>query len=119
MIGLKEIQRRKLQFSLIALVCFIISVDSLDVLFNRFGGEDQQAGAHMIHFIYLNTRNTRYYGIMFLLWAVCIYAASFHLLFGTFAVTVVVSVGWSHWFPKPPAYDPNTAPAAAGATGRA
>lgn len=88
--------------SAIALVCFIVSVDSLDVLFNRFSRQPGLTRNHLAQYFYSSTRNARYYGVMFLLWAICLFAASYDLVFGAFVTSIVIAVGWSHWFPSPP-----------------
>lgn len=88
--------------SAIALICFIIAVDSLDVLFNHFGGASSRTDNHMVRFFYLSKRDARYYGIMFFLWAACLFSGSFNPLFGALVVGIVIFVGWSHWFPYPP-----------------
>jgi hypothetical protein len=87
--------------ALIAVVCFIISVDSFDVMYNMFGAEDGGERNHMLQFFYNSTRNTRYYGTMFLLWALCLFAAARHPVFGAFATSLVICIGWAHWFPSP------------------
>jgi hypothetical protein len=87
--------------SAIALICFVISVDSLDVLFNPFGKKASYGHNHLINYFYRSTRNSRYYGIMFLLWAVCLFCGARNPLFGAFVVAITITTGWSHWFPMP------------------
>ena len=87
--------------SAIALICFIISVDSLDVLFNKFGNKASYGHNYLVNYFYRSTRNARYYGIMFLLWAVCLFCGIYNSLFGAFVLGITITTGWSHWFPRP------------------
>lgn len=88
--------------AIVAFVCFIISVDSLDSTFNRFSPGPGHARRHMIHYFYTSTRTTRYLGVMFILAAVVLYTSSFSSLFGAFVSGVIITTGWTHWFPNPP-----------------
>lgn len=87
--------------AIVAAICFVISADSFDVMYNVFGAPGSVERAHMLQFFYRSTRNTRYYGVMFLLWAVCLFAGARSPLFGAVVIGLVVSIGWSHWFPSP------------------
>lgn len=88
--------------AVVAFVCFVISVDSLDVTFNRFSPGPGRARRHMVRYFYTSTRTTRYLGVMFILAAVVLYTSSFSSLFGAFVSGVVITTGWTHWFPNPP-----------------
>jgi len=87
--------------SIIALICFIIAVDSMDVLFNRFGNQPGPARVHVVRYVYRSTRNIRYYGIMFFIWSICLGIGYEDTLLGSITVAVVVAAGWKHWFPFP------------------
>lgn len=87
--------------AIIAAICFVISADSYDVMYNLFGNRPGLDRSHMLQLFYNSTRNTRYYGVMFLLYAVCLFAGARSPVLGAVAVGLVVSIGWSHWFPSP------------------
>lgn len=88
--------------AVMAAICFVVSADSFDVMYNVFGADNSAQRLHMLQFFYNSTRNTRYYGVMFLLWSLCLFAGTRSPLFGALVIGLVVSVGWSHWFPSPP-----------------
>lgn len=81
----------------IAVVCFILSVDALDVLFNRF---DSRAHAHRLRFyFYMSTINPRYFGLLSLLSAAILLIGHADPLLGCAAIGLMVTIGYRHWFP--------------------
>jgi len=81
----------------IAVVCFILSVDALDVLFNRF---DSRAHAHRLRFyFYMSTINPRYFGLLSLLSAAILLIGHADPLLGCAAIGLMVAIGYRHWFP--------------------
>ena len=81
----------------IAVVCFILSVDALDLLFNRF---DSRAHAHRLRFyFYMSTINPRYFGLLSLLSAAILLIGHADPLLGCAAIGLMVAIGYRHWFP--------------------
>lgn len=82
-----------------ALVCFLISADALDSLFNKFRSE--RLSHRLMHHFYTVNINPRYYGLV-LLTTGAIFLIAFHSpLMGCMSIGVLISVGYRHWFPFP------------------
>jgi hypothetical protein len=81
-----------------AIVCFVLSVDSLDVVANTFTTRKitTQLRAHF----YMSTINPRYGGFVLLLTSIVVMLAFRSALLGSAALAIVLGVGYTHWFPR-------------------
>ena len=84
--------------STIALVCFVISVDALDCMFNEF--KSAQIDNKFRRYFYKSTIHPRYIGFVCLLTSVIFLNASSSVLLGSLTIAVIISVGYRHWFPR-------------------
>ncbi len=85
-------------FAFSALICFIIAVDTLDSLFNRF---ESRRVAHQLYFhFYSASINPRYFGLISLFTAAIFVVASNDALLGCAAIGLLVTIGVRHWFPR-------------------
>lgn len=80
-----------------ALVCFVLSVDSLDAVANNFATRSLTTRLRA-HF-YMSTINPRYFGFVLLLSSIVAMFAVKNALLGCAALTIIVGVGYTHWFP--------------------
>lgn len=85
-------------FTVISLVCFVISVDALDVIFNKF--KEPRDRHKIIRHFYQSTTNPKYYGMILMLTGIAFLAAFFHPLAGCTAIGATIFVGYFHWFPE-------------------
>lgn len=85
--------------SSIALVCFILSVDALDSMFNEF--KDEQIENKFRRYFYKSTIYPKYIGLVCLLSSIIFFNASTNLVLGTMTVGLIMTVGYRHWFPDP------------------
>lgn len=79
-----------------ALVCFIVSVDSLDSSFNQFHAS--VADRLTAHF-YRQTINPKYVGFMLLLLGAVLFIAFHSRIMGCLAIGLIIGIGYPHWFP--------------------
>jgi len=84
--------------STIALVCFVISVDALDCMFNEF--KNDQIDNKFRRYFYKSTIHPRYIGFVCLLTSVIFLNVSSSVLLGSLTIAVIISVGYRHWFPR-------------------
>ncbi|SFK11674.1 hypothetical protein SAMN05216302_10015 [Nitrosomonas aestuarii] len=86
--------------SIVSFICFVISVDALDVVFNKFYTARDR---HLIlqHY-YQSTINPRYFGMLGMILGIIFLAAYHDPLAGCFAVGVTFFIGYYHWFPDIP-----------------
>jgi protein-S-isoprenylcysteine O-methyltransferase Ste14 len=84
--------------STIALVCFVVSVDALDCMFNEF--RSQHIDNKFRRYFYKSTIHPRYVGFVCLLTSIVFLNASSSVLLGTLTIGVIISVGYRHWFPR-------------------
>lgn len=83
--------------SSMAFLCFVISVDMLDSVFNSYSA---RAARRLIPRFYNMTTTPRYAGFVSLLFAVLTFVAETLPAAGTALVGIVFWVGWEHWFPQ-------------------
>lgn len=83
--------------SVFSFVCFIIAIDAMDIVFNRFSSEEDQR--RIVTYYYLNTINPRYFGLMGMLFALVFFVAFHALALGSVTLAIVMSVGYYHWYP--------------------
>lgn len=89
--------------SIFSFVCFIIAIDAMDIVFNRFGAEEDQR--RIVTFYYLNTINPRYFGLMGMLFALVFFVAFHSVALGSVTLAIIMSVGYYHWYPPVSAGD--------------
>ena len=78
-------------------VCFLISVDSLDTIFNRFRSlPDRNV---IVHYFYHNTINPRYFGMLSMISAVILLLQVYSAMLASISISLILIVGYSHWFP--------------------
>lgn len=82
--------------SLGAFINFIISLDSLDCMFNDFSEHHME----FRRYFYRSTINPRYFGLVFLITALILLIAHVNLLFGNISIAIVISIGYRYWFPS-------------------
>lgn len=85
--------------SSLALVCFIISVDALDCMFNEF--KTKQLENKFRRYLYKSTIQPRYVGLVCLLTSIIFLNASSSIVLGSMSIGLIISVGYKHWFPCP------------------
>lgn len=85
--------------SSLALVCFIISVDALDCMFNEFKTEESENKFR--RYLYKSTIQPRYVGLVCLLTSIIFLNASSSIVLGSLSIGLIISVGYKHWFPSP------------------
>ncbi len=84
--------------SLVAFICFVISVDALDIVFNKFRTElDRRI---IIYHYYQSTINPRYFGLIGMMLGVIFLASYYSPLAGSLAIGITLFVGYFHWFPE-------------------
>lgn len=81
---------------MISLICFIISVDALDTLFNKFKTDND----YLKKYFYQKTINPRYFGLILLILGVIFIIAYYNLIFSCVVLGLFLSIGYSHWFPN-------------------
>lgn len=89
--------------SMFSFVSFVISIDAMDIVFNRFAAEEDQR--RVVTYYYLNTINPRYFGLMGLLLAVVFFVAFHSMPLGSAMLGLLMGVGYYHWFPSLPLGD--------------
>ncbi|MGR9088268.1 MAG: hypothetical protein ACU841_14530 [Gammaproteobacteria bacterium] len=82
--------------SLGAFINFIVSLDSLDCMFNDFS---EQHGK-LRRYFYRSTINPRYFGLVFLITALILLISHVDLLLGSIAIAIVITIGYGYWFPS-------------------
>lgn len=85
-------------FAFSALICFIIAVDALDSMFNKF--ESRRVARELHNYFYMESINPRYFGLLSLFSAAIFVVASNDALLGCAAIGVLISIGFRHWFPQ-------------------
>jgi len=83
--------------AIVSFVCFVVSVDALDVVFNKF--DRVQTGQTVVRHYYQSTINPKYYGLLSMLIGVICLAAYYHFYIGALAIGIALAVGYFHWFP--------------------
>jgi len=84
--------------AILAIVAFIISVDSLDCLFNGFV-DPLKSQKDLPYLFYRSTINWRYLGLISILFVASLVVAARNPLFGATSLTVIIGAGYHHWFP--------------------
>jgi hypothetical protein len=84
--------------AIIAFYCFVVAADVLETIFNRF----RPAGLHVkiVGKLYDYAINPKYYGLIFLISSVALFAAAMHPLFGALSLATATFIGYGHWFPR-------------------
>lgn len=82
--------------SLGAFINFIISLDSLDCMFNDFSEQHIK----LRRYFYRSTINPRYFGLVFLITALILLIAHVNLLLGNISIAIVITIGFRYWFPS-------------------
>lgn len=85
--------------SSLALVCFILSVDSLDCMFNEF--KTDQIENKFRRYFYKTTIHPRYVGLVCLLSSIIFLNAATNTALGSTTIGVIIAIGYRHWFPRP------------------
>lgn len=85
-------------FSSLALVCFVLSVDALDCMFNEF--KNSQAENKYRRYFYKSTIHPRYVGLVSLLTSIIFLNASINVILGSMTIGIIISIGYKHWFPS-------------------
>lgn len=83
--------------SLSAFICFIISADALDCMFNEF--ETNKLDSRLRRYFYRSTTHPRYFGLVFLLTSIIFLLAFLNAILGCVAIGLVITIGYRHWFP--------------------
>jgi len=86
-------------FSSVALVCFILSVDALDCMFNEFKTDELENKFR--RYFYKSTIHPKYFGLVSLLTSIIFLNASADLVLGSITIGIIISIGYRHWFPRP------------------
>lgn len=86
-------------FSSIALVCFILSVDALDCMFNEF--KTNNIENKFRRYFYKSTIHPKYFGLVSLLTSVIFLNATAGVTLGSITIGMIISIGYRHWFPRP------------------
>jgi len=86
-------------FSSVALVCFILSVDALDCMFNEFKTEALENKFR--RYFYKSTIHPKYFGLVCLLTSIIFLNASASITLGSITIGIIISIGYRHWFPRP------------------
>lgn len=84
--------------SLIAFICFVISADALDGMFNEF--EDKKLDNRIRRYLYKTTIHPRYFGLVFLISSIIFLMAYIHSILGSIVIGLIITIGYRHWFPK-------------------
>jgi len=84
--------------AVVSFVCFVISVDALDVVFNKF--RSVRTGQTIIRHYYQSTINPKYYGLLSMLVGVICLSAYYHYYIGSLTIGITLYVGYFHWFPN-------------------
>jgi|AntDeeMetagen285_2_1112576.scaffolds.fasta_scaffold02023_2 protein-S-isoprenylcysteine O-methyltransferase Ste14 len=83
--------------SFIAFVSFLLSVDALESMFNRYLTEKIELT--MVRNFYRFTLNPKYMGLIFLILGITSFAAIHSGLIASIMLWITMSVGYHHWFP--------------------
>ena len=83
--------------AMLSLICFIISADALDSIFNKF--KTEQATRILKHHFYLKTINPKYSGFISLIVAVVFVVAYHSLPLSCIVLALSLTIGYPHWFP--------------------
>lgn len=83
--------------SFIAFVSFLLSVDALDSMFNRYVNDKIEL--MMVRKFYRFTLNPKYMGLIFLVLGITSFAAIHSGLIASIMLWITMSVGYYHWFP--------------------
>lgn len=84
-------------FATVSFIGYIISADSLDVIFNRF--IDNDARHRITRYYYQSTINTRYAALISLITSFILLVAYHSPLAGAGAIGLFLVIGYAHWFP--------------------
>lgn len=84
-------------FAMVSFIGYIISADSLDVIFNRF--IDNDARHRITRYYYQSTINTRYAALISLITSFILLVAYYSPLAGAGAIGLFLVIGYTHWFP--------------------
>lgn len=83
--------------SFIAFISFLLSVDALDSMFNRFLTDNIQL--RLNRRFYRFTLNPKYMGLIFLVLGITCFAAIQSGLIASIMLWITMSLGYYHWFP--------------------
>ncbi|AFI85556.1 DUF4339 domain-containing protein [Methylophaga nitratireducenticrescens] len=83
--------------SFIAFISFLLSVDALDSMFNRYLTDKIEL--RMVRKFYRFTLNPKYMGLIFLILGITSFAAIHNGLIASIMLWITMSVGYYHWFP--------------------
>lgn len=82
---------------LTAFYCFVVAVDVLDTVTNRFVDD---AKTKVLKHLFDRSRNPKYYGLVLLMFSLAFYVAATLPAVGALALSVAMFTGYSHWFPR-------------------
>lgn len=83
--------------STIAIVCFVLSVDALDCMFNEF--KTDKLDNKFRRYFYKSTIHPRYIGFVCLLTSIIFLNASSSVTLGSITIAIIIAIGYRHWFP--------------------
>jgi hypothetical protein len=81
-----------------AFYCFLVAADVLETVFNRF--EPEAMHFKIIGNLYRYAINPKYFGLIFLMASVALFAAARQPAFGALALASATFIGYGHWFPR-------------------
>lgn len=83
--------------AMLSLICFIITADALDSIFNKF--RTDRIARKLKHHFYLRTINPKYCGFISLIASVIFIVAYHSLTLSCIVLALCLTVGYPHWFP--------------------
>ncbi len=84
----------------LAMVFLVVSVDTLDSVFNRFGARDSAESRAMADFFHIGSADSKYLGLALFFFAVIAFMAGRDPYLGALATGAVMAIGWHHWYPR-------------------
>ena len=93
-------------FSVMAIIAFMITVDSFDLMLNDFGWRKNDDSTHRIEYLmthfYDRARLPRYVGVSAVIFCGVLLIALRDFWLACAAIGIVFVMGWNYWFPKLP-----------------
>jgi protein-S-isoprenylcysteine O-methyltransferase Ste14 len=84
--------------AIIAFASFLISVDSLDTMFNRFVSTPVRNV--IVHYFYHNTINPKYFGMVSMILAVVLLLQVYNSMLASMSFAFILVIGYSQWYPN-------------------